>query len=95
MVVAVVKDIIDGKLQGKHYQFASCQDWGPVMTKTDLLPPQIKEVTAGLQSKIVSGEIKPKNVVETAQNNRAGRTQEGPDVLASAEVCRMRRMVNC
>ena len=63
-VVAVVKEIAAGKFQGKHYQFEITSDWGPVMTKTDLLPDQIyKDVTA-LQAKSISGEIKPKNIAD-------------------------------
>jgi basic membrane protein A len=63
-VLAVVKDIPAGKFQGKHYNFGITPDWGQVMTKTDLLPePLFKEVTA-LQAKIISGEIKPKNIAD-------------------------------
>jgi basic membrane protein A len=60
--VAMVKDIIDGTFKGKHYQFALPKDWGPVMAKTDLLPQQIYDESLALQSKIVSGEIKPKRI---------------------------------
>jgi basic membrane lipoprotein Med (substrate-binding protein (PBP1-ABC) superfamily) len=60
----VVKEIPGGKFQGKHYQFGITPDWGLVMTKTDLLPePLFKEVTE-LQAKIISGEIKPKNIAD-------------------------------
>jgi len=63
-VVAVVKEIPAGKFQGKHYQFGITPDWGQVMTKTELLPePLFKEVTA-LQAKIISGEIRPKNIAD-------------------------------
>jgi basic membrane protein A len=63
-VLAVVKDIPAGKFQGKHYNFGITPDWGQVMTKTDLLPePLFKEVTA-LQAKIISGEIRPKNIAD-------------------------------
>jgi len=63
-VVAVVKQISDGKFQGKHYQFGITPDWGDVMAKTDLLPDALlREVTA-LQAKIISGEIKPKYIAD-------------------------------
>jgi basic membrane protein A and related proteins len=63
-VLAVVKDIPAGKFQGKHYNFGITPDWGQVMTKTDLMSePLFKEVTA-LQAKIISGEIKPKNIAD-------------------------------
>ena len=63
-VLAVVKDIPAGKFQGKHYNFGITPDWGQVMIKTDLLPePLFKEVTA-LQAKIISGEIRPKNIAD-------------------------------
>jgi basic membrane protein A and related proteins len=63
-VVAVVKEIPAGKFQGKHYEFGITPDWGQVMTKTDLLPePLFNEVTA-LQAKIISGEVKPKNIAD-------------------------------
>ena len=61
-VLAVVKDITAGKFQGKHYQFGITPDWGQVMTKTNLLPETLfKDVTA-LQAKIISGEVRPKNI---------------------------------
>jgi len=63
-VVAVVKEISGGTFQGKHYQFGITPDWGDVMTKTNLLPDTLfREVTA-LQGKIISGEIKPKNIAD-------------------------------
>lgn len=63
-VVAVVKEISPGKFQGKHYQFGITPDWGDVMTKTNLLPDTLLKEVAGLQAKITSGEIKPKNVAD-------------------------------
>jgi len=63
-VVAVVKEIAPGKFQGKHYQFGITPDWGDVMTKTTLLPDNLLKEVAGLQAKITSGEIKPKNVAD-------------------------------
>jgi len=63
-VVAVVKEISPGKFQGKHYQFGITPDWGDVMTKTTLLPDTLLKEVAGLQAKITSGEIKPKNVAD-------------------------------
>ena len=63
-VVAVVKEISPGKFQGKHYQFGITPDWGEVMTKTNLLPDSLLKEVAGLQAKITSGEIKPKNVAD-------------------------------
>ncbi len=63
-VVEVVKEISPGKFQGKHYQFGITPDWGGVMTKTNLLPEGLFKEVAGLQAKITSGEIKPKNVAD-------------------------------
>ena len=63
-VVAVVKEISPGKFQGKHYQFGITPEWGDVMTKTNLLPESLLKEVAGLQAKITSGEIKPKNVAD-------------------------------
>jgi basic membrane protein A len=63
-VIAVVKQISAGKFQGKHYQFGITPDWGDVMTKTNLLPDALFKEVAGLQAKITSGEIKPKNVAD-------------------------------
>jgi len=63
-VIAVVKEISAGKFQGKHYQFGITPDWGDVMTKTNLLPDALFKEVAGLQAKITSGEIKPKNVAD-------------------------------
>jgi basic membrane protein A and related proteins len=60
--VAVVKEIIDGKFKGKHYQFGITPDWGPVMTKTDRLPDQIYNEATAVQAKILSGEIKPQRI---------------------------------
>jgi basic membrane protein A and related proteins len=63
-VVAVVKDIIDGSFKAKHYQFGLTKDWGPVMTKTDLLPQQLYDESLALQSKIVSGQVKPQHITD-------------------------------
>jgi basic membrane protein A and related proteins len=63
-VVAVVKEISPGKFQGRHYQFGITPEWGDVMTKTNLLPESLLKEVAGLQAKITSGEIKPKNVAD-------------------------------
>jgi basic membrane protein A len=63
-VVAVVKEISPGKFQGKHYQFGITPDWGDVMTKSNLLPDALFKEVAGLQAKITSGEIRPKNVAD-------------------------------
>ena len=63
-VVAVVKEISAGKFQGKHYQFGITPDWGDVMTKTSLLPDALFKEVAALQAKIISGEIKPKNIAD-------------------------------
>ena len=64
IVVGVVKDVIDGSFKGKHYQFGLTPDWGPVMAKTDLLPQKIYDKSLAIQSKIVSKEIKPKQITE-------------------------------
>src|SRR6516162_9467577 len=63
-VVAVVKEIPGGTLQGKHYQFGITPDWGEVMTKTDLLPDALLKEATALQAKIISGEIRPKNIAD-------------------------------
>ncbi len=63
-VVDVVKEIAAGKFQGKHYQFGITPDWGQVMAKTKLLPEPILDEATALQAKIISGEIKPKNIAD-------------------------------
>lgn len=60
-VVQVAKSVVDGKFEGKHYQFSITPDWGSVMTDTDLLPDDIAKAAADLQAKILSGEVKPVN----------------------------------
>jgi basic membrane protein A len=60
-VVQVAKSIVDGKFEGKHYQFSITPDWGSVMTDTDLLPDDVAQAAADLQAKILSGEVKPVN----------------------------------
>src|SRR5262245_7961151 len=61
-VVAVVKAIADGSFKGKHYQFSITPDWGQVMTKTERLPDELHNEVTAVQAKILSGEIKPKNI---------------------------------
>jgi basic membrane protein A len=63
-VIVVVKAITDGTFEGKHYQFGLTKDWGPVMSKTDLLPQQLYDQALALQSKIVSGEVKVERVTD-------------------------------
>jgi basic membrane protein A and related proteins len=58
-VVTVVKAIGDGSFKGKHYQFGLTKDWGPVMSKTNLLPQSLYDEALALQSKVASGEVKP------------------------------------
>jgi basic membrane protein A len=58
-VTEVAKTVADGKFEGKHHQFGLPDDWGPVMTKTDLLPQEIYDAALEVQKKIVAGEIKP------------------------------------
>lgn len=63
-VMVVVKAFADGTFNGKHYQFALTKDWGPVMSKTDLLPQQLYDEALALQSKIVSGEVKVERITD-------------------------------
>lgn len=60
-VVDVAKMVADGTFEGKHYQFGITADWGPVMTKTALMPDDVLAAAIDVQAKINSGEIKPVN----------------------------------
>lgn len=57
-VVEVAKKVADGTFEAKHYQFGLPGDWGPVLTKTDLLPQNLYDEATNVQQKISSGEIK-------------------------------------
>jgi hypothetical protein len=39
--------------------FGLTSDWGPVMTKTDMVPEVLYESAIALQSDIFSGKVKP------------------------------------
>jgi basic membrane protein A len=58
-VVDVAKTVADGTFQGKHLDFGLTSDWGPVMTKTDMVPEVLYESAIALQSDIFSGKVKP------------------------------------
>jgi basic membrane protein A len=58
-VVEVSKTVADGTFQAKHFDFGLTGDWGPVMTKTDMLPDELYKSAIALQGDIVSGKIKP------------------------------------
>jgi basic membrane protein A and related proteins len=58
-IVEVSKAVADGTFQGKHYEFGLTKDWGPVMTKTDLLPEDIYKSALAVQDDIVSGKVMP------------------------------------
>jgi basic membrane protein A len=58
-IVEVSKAVADGTFQGKHYEFGLTKDWGPVMTKTDLLPEDIYKSALAVQDDIVSGKVTP------------------------------------
>jgi basic membrane protein A and related proteins len=58
-VVEVAKTAADGTFQGKHTDFGLTADWGPVMTKTDMLPETIYKEVSALQADITSGKVKP------------------------------------
>jgi basic membrane protein A len=58
-LVEVAKAVADGTFQGKHYEFGLTKDWGPVMTKTDLLPEDIYKSALAVQDDIVSGKVVP------------------------------------
>ena len=60
-VVEIVKQIVDGNFEGKHFQFSITSDWGAVMTDTDLLPDGLLEEVLKVQAQILSGEIEPEN----------------------------------
>jgi basic membrane protein A and related proteins len=63
-VVAVIKQIESGTFKGKHYQFGLTSDWGPVMTKTALMPEGLYKEALALQAKIVSGAVKPTHMTD-------------------------------
>ncbi len=58
-VVEVAKSVSDGTFKGKHSEFGLTSDWGPVMTKTELLPDAVYKSAADLQADILSGKIAP------------------------------------
>jgi basic membrane protein A len=58
-IVDVAKTVADGTFQGKHSDFGLTSDWGPVMTKTDMVPEALYESAVALQSDIFSGKVKP------------------------------------
>jgi basic membrane lipoprotein Med (substrate-binding protein (PBP1-ABC) superfamily) len=58
-IVELSKTVADGTFQGKHYEFGLTKDWGPVMTKTDLLPEDVYKSALALQDDIASGKLVP------------------------------------
>jgi basic membrane protein A len=58
-IVEVSKAVADGTFQGKHYEFGLTKDWGPVMTKTDLLPEDIYKSALAVQDDIITGKVTP------------------------------------
>ena len=58
-IVEVSKTVADGTFQGKHYDFGLTSDWGPVMTKTDMIPEALYKSALALQDDIVSGKVMP------------------------------------
>lgn len=58
-VVDVAKTVADGTFKGTHTDFGLTKDWGPVMTKTDMLPEPVYEKALALQADILSGKVVP------------------------------------
>ena len=57
-VVEIAKAAADGKFEGKFYKFGLPEDWGPVVSDTDLLPDDVYQDALDLQKRVASGEIK-------------------------------------
>jgi basic membrane protein A and related proteins len=60
-VLEVAKKVQDGSFQGTFYQFGLPSDWGPVMSKTDLLPQDIYNQALAVEKKVTGEEITPKH----------------------------------
>ncbi len=60
-VVATAKSVQDGTFKGAHVQDSLPPDWGPAISKTDLLPNDLYQAVLGVQSKISSGDVKPQH----------------------------------
>jgi basic membrane protein A and related proteins len=49
-----------GQLKSKFYLFGLPKNWGPVMSKTDLLPAKVYDEAISLQPRVTNGQIKVK-----------------------------------
>jgi basic membrane protein A len=58
-VVQIAKTVADGTFKGNHQDFGLTSDWGPAMTKTDLVPEPLYAEITKLQGDILSGKIVP------------------------------------
>ena len=56
-VVQIAKAVQDGKFEGKFYKFGLPEDWGPVISDTDLLPDGIYQDALDLQKQVASGKL--------------------------------------
>jgi basic membrane protein A len=57
-VVEIAKAAADGKFEGKFYKFGLPEDWGPVISDTDLLPDDVYQDALDLQKQVASGKLK-------------------------------------
>ncbi|MBK5232131.1 MAG: BMP family protein [Thermoleophilia bacterium] len=60
-VAQLAKEAQDGKLKGEFHKFKLPEDWGPIVTETDLMPKGLYDEVLKLQDKVASGEIKVKH----------------------------------
>ena len=56
-VVEIAQAAKDGTFEGKFYQYGLPEDWGPVISDTDLLPDDVYQEALDLQEQVASGEI--------------------------------------
>ncbi|MEQ8967576.1 MAG: BMP family protein [Azospirillaceae bacterium] len=63
-VVEVVASVADGSFEPGHHQYGLTEDWGAVMTETDLMPEGLYEEVLAVQEQILSGEIDPQHITD-------------------------------
>ncbi|MGH2947186.1 MAG: BMP family protein [Solirubrobacteraceae bacterium] len=56
-VVEIARAVQDGTFEGKFYENGLPEDWGPVISDTDLLPDDVYQEALDLQEQVASGEI--------------------------------------
>lgn len=54
----LAKEAQEGKLEGKFHLFSLPENWGPIVSKTSLLPESIYKEAEALKQKVASGAIK-------------------------------------